>query len=91
MDKFSSKKSNKESDYSIKEILKDYKKEPLTISEINKNDFLVKTLSEINLQGKSIGYILVSEQGNAIVNAVKERKEFIFLKNYVSINECNNH
>ena len=75
--KFSSKKSNKESDYSIKEILKDYKKEPLTISEINKNDFLVKTLSEINLQGKSIGYILVSEQANDIVNAVKERKDFI--------------
>ena len=41
------------------------------------NDFFVKTLSEVKLQNDSIGYILVSEQANDIINAVKERKDFI--------------
>ena len=64
---------------SIKEILLEkYENEPLTLSEVDKNnDFLVKTLSGINLGEKTIGYILVSEQANDIVNAVKERKDFI--------------
>ncbi len=52
-------------------------KEPITLSEFNKNNFFVKTLSEINLNDKNIGYVLVSEQANDIVNAVKERKDFI--------------
>ena len=39
--------------------------------------FFVKTLSNINLAENNIGYILVSEQANDIVNAVKERKDFI--------------
>ncbi len=63
---------------SIKEIFT--KKEdgmPLTISTIDKNNFFVKTLSEINFGDKNIGYILVSEQANDILNAVKERKDFI--------------
>jgi two-component system sensor histidine kinase ChvG len=50
---------------------------PLTISTIDKNNFFVKTLSEINFGDKNIGYILVSEQANDILNAVKERKDFI--------------
>ncbi len=64
---------------SIKEILLEkYENEPLTLSEVDKNnDFLVKTLSGINLGEKTMGYILVSEQANDIVNAVKERKDFI--------------
>ena len=58
-------------------LLEQYEGEPLTISEKNKNDFIVKTLSEINFSGETIGYILVSEQANDIINAVKERKDFI--------------
>ena len=58
-------------------ILEKYKGQPLTFSEINKNNFFVKTLSEINLNDENIGYILVSEQANDIINAVKERKDFI--------------
>tara|TARA_B100001121_G_C18652103_1_gene604607 strand:- start:35 stop:1558 length:1524 start_codon:yes stop_codon:yes gene_type:complete len=62
----------------IKKIISEkYKNEPLTFSNTSKNDFFVKTLSEINLGQESIGYILVSEQANDIVNAVKERKDFI--------------
>ncbi len=58
-------------------LLENYENEPLTISEVDKNNFFVKTLSKINLGEKDIGYILVSEQANEIVNAVTERKDFI--------------
>jgi len=70
-------KSDEKSDDSLKNILQQYKGAPLTLSEVNKNDFFVKTLSEINLKDQNIGFILVSEQANDIVNAVKERKDFI--------------
>tara|TARA_E500000178_G_scaffold355984_1_gene430923 strand:- start:50 stop:1570 length:1521 start_codon:yes stop_codon:yes gene_type:complete len=70
-------KSNEKSDNSLKKILQQYKGTPLTLSEVNKNDFFVKTLSEINLKDQNIGFILVSEQANDIINAVKERKDFI--------------
>ncbi len=69
---------DKKNDNSIKKILQEkYKNEPLTLSEFIKNDFFVKTLSKINLGEENIGFILVSEQANDIVNAVKERKDFI--------------
>ena len=70
-------KSNEKSDNSLNKILQQYKGTPLTLSEVNKNDFFVKTLSEINLKDQNIGFILVSEQANDIINAVKERKDFI--------------
>jgi len=60
-----------------KKLLENYKNEPMTISEVDKNNFYVKTLSKINLDENDIGYILVSEQANEIVNAVTERKDFI--------------
>ena len=63
---------------SIKEVLSEkFKGDALTISETEKNNFMVKTLSSINLGNENIGYILVSEQANDILNAVKERKDFI--------------
>ena len=34
-------------------------------------------MSEISLKDQNIGFILVSEQANDIINAVKERKDFI--------------
>ena len=73
----SSVKSNEKNDDSLKKILQQYKGTPLTLSEVNKNDFFVKTLSEISLKDQNIGFILVSEQANDIINAVKERKDFI--------------
>ena len=60
-----------------KKLLENYENEPLTISEVDKNNFYVKTLSKINLGENDIGYILVSEQANEIINAVTERKDFI--------------
>ena len=74
---FTSSTSNKKTENNLNTILEKYDGDPLTISEINKNDFFVKTLSEVKLQNDSIGYILVSEQANDIINAVKERKDFI--------------
>ena len=58
-------------------ILEKYNNEPLTLSEKIKNDFFVRTLSKIKLANDEVGYILVSEQANDILNAVKERKDFI--------------
>jgi len=62
----------------IKEIiLNQYSDEPITLAEIIKNNFFVSTLSKVNIDNKDIGFIVVSEQANDIVTAVKERKAFI--------------
>ena len=58
-------------------ILEKYNNEPLTLSEKIKNDFFLKNLSKIKLANEEVGYILVSEQANDILNALKERKDFI--------------
>ena len=63
---------------SVKEIiLNQYGDQQITIDEIIKNDFFVSTLSKVNIKGKDIGFIVVSEQANEIITAVKERKAFI--------------
>ena len=46
-------------------------------SENIQNNFFVSTLTRIKLNNKDAGYIVVSEQANDILNAVKERKAFI--------------
>ena len=62
----------------IKEtILNKYQDEPITISESIQNNFFVSTLSRIKLNDQDAGYIVVSEEANDILNAVKERKAFI--------------
>jgi len=62
----------------IKEtILNKYEDEPITISESIQNNFFVSTLSRIKLNEQDAGYIVVSEEANDILNAVKERKAFI--------------
>tara|TARA_E500000178_G_scaffold322835_1_gene347888 strand:- start:573 stop:2096 length:1524 start_codon:yes stop_codon:yes gene_type:complete len=58
-------------------ILNKYQDEPITISETIQNNFFVSTLSKIEINNKDIGFIVVSEQANEILNAVKERKDFI--------------
>ena len=62
----------------IKEtLLNKYQNEPITISENIQNNFFVSTLSRIKLKEQDVGYIVVSEEANDILNAVKERKAFI--------------
>ena len=54
-----------------------YQDKPITISENIQNNFFVSTLSRIKLNEQDAGYIVVSEEANDILNAVKERKAFI--------------
>ena len=62
----------------IKEIiLNQYIDEPITLDEKIKNDYFVSTLSKVNINKEAIGFIVVSEQANEIITAVKERKAFI--------------
>ena len=58
-------------------ILNKLKNDPLVIESEIKNVFFVRTLDKILIEKKVVGYILVSEQANEIVVAVKERKNFI--------------
>ena len=62
----------------IKDIITNkYNNEIMTLTNDEKNNFFVSTLSRIRLQNSDIGYIVVSEQANDIITAVKERKAFI--------------
>ena len=62
----------------IKKILKNKSNnEPSTISEVTQNNFYVRTIDKIIIADKEVGYIVVSEEANDIINAVKERKDFI--------------
>ena len=63
---------------SIKKVISErYQNEPITIAENIQNNFFVSTLSRIKLNNKDAGFIVVSEEANDILNAVKERKAFI--------------
>ena len=62
----------------IKEtLLFKYQNEPITLAENIQNNFFVSTLSKVQLRNKDVGFIVVSEEANDILNAVKERKDFI--------------
>ena len=58
-------------------IVNKYDDEIMTLTDDDKNNFFVSTLSKIKFQENDIGYIVVSEQANDILTAVKERKAFI--------------
>jgi two-component system sensor histidine kinase ChvG len=58
-------------------ILNKLKNEPLVIENKIKNNFFVRTLNKVSIKEEVVGYILVSEQTNEIIVAVKERKNFI--------------
>jgi len=58
-------------------ILNKYNDEIMILTDDEKNNFFVSTLSKIKFQDNDIGYIVVSEQANDITIAVKERKAFI--------------
>ena len=58
-------------------ILYKIKNDPLILENKIKNDFFVRTIHSVLIEKKVVGYILVSEQANEIIVAVKERKDFI--------------
>ena len=62
----------------IKEIILNQNiDQPITLDETIKNDYFVSTLSKVIINKNEIGFIVVSEQANEIITAVKERKAFI--------------
>ena len=62
----------------IKDIITNkYNNEIMILTNDEKNNFFVSTLSKITFQNNDVGYIVVSEQANDIITAVKERKAFI--------------
>ena len=75
--KTSEKEESKQKDKIKDIILNSYNNEPMTLSEMDKNNFFVSTLNKIAVDNQEIGFIVVSEQANDILTAVKERKAFI--------------
>ena len=62
----------------LKEIINSKKNDDPTVLEVKEGDNLfIKTLGNANINGKVVGYILVTEQTNEILTAVEERKNFI--------------
>ena len=70
-------KNLKNQDLIKNNIMSKFQKYPLVVeNKINENYF-VSTLDAVNINGKQVGYIIVSEQANDILFAVDERKNFI--------------
>ena len=62
----------------IKEaILNKYLNKPLVLENKINNSFFISTLKEIKINNNKLGYVIVTEEANDILFAVKERKNFI--------------
>jgi len=65
-------------DNEIKNLISSKKpKQEITIQIEENNNFYVKTLNDVIINGEIFGYIMVTEQANEILVAVDERKNFI--------------
>jgi len=60
-----------------KNILKEFKGEPIVLENKSNNNFFVSTLNQVKVNQNFTGYIVVTEQANDILTAVEERKNFI--------------
>ena len=58
--------------YNSKEFGKSY-----TFVQENYNQFLLTTIKNININGKNVGFIMITENANDIKNAINERKTFV--------------
>ncbi len=58
-------------------INKKYKDQPLTLENKINNSFFVSTISELKIDNSRIGFIVVTDEADDILIAVKERKNFI--------------
>ena len=75
-------KKLKKNKLSLKDILLNYynSKEfgkPYTFVQRNYNQFLLTTVKNINIKGKNVGFIMITENANDIKNAINERKTFV--------------
>ena len=67
----------KDSNQSDREIIKNYQDKPFVFDNIEKNNFLINTLSDLRIDDTRVGFIKITEEANDILVAVKERKNFI--------------
>ena len=86
INKKKNKKINKEKKTNNKiylnEILSNYSNSddfgiPYTYTEETYNQFLLTTIKNVNLNGKNIGFLAISENANEIRTAINERKSFV--------------
>ena len=62
----------------IDELISNKKSNEPIVTEVRENDnFFIKTLDGLIIDGKILGYIMVTEQANEILIAVEERRNFI--------------
>ena len=79
----SSKKIQKKNKiFKIENIILKYKTSknfgnPFTINSTINNNYIVSTIKNVNIKGKNLGYLVISELSNEIIIAVEERKNFI--------------
>ncbi len=76
------KKLKKKNQFSLKGILLEYSKskefgKPYTFVQENYNQFFLTTIKNINIKGKNIGFIMITENAIDIKNAINERKTFV--------------
>ena len=80
--KIEKKNINKEKTISLKDVLTNYSwsknyGKPYSFTEEGYNKFLLTTVKNVSSNGKTIGYLVISENANDIKSAIDERKNFI--------------
>ena len=65
-------------------ILNKKSDEPIVTEVRENNNFFIKTLDGLKIDGEILGYIMVTEQANEILIAVEERRYFI-LRSVIAI------
>ena len=73
---------NKKKTVSLKDILSNYSwskdfGKPFTFTQEGYNQFLLTTIKNVTIDGKNVGYLVISENANDIRVAINERKTFI--------------
>ncbi len=76
------KKIKKNKNISLNDILLEYSNSknfgaPYTFKQESYNQFLLTTIKNINVEGKNVGYLAISENANDVRAAINERKSFI--------------
>jgi len=61
----------------INNLVRKKNNDPIVLEIKDGNNFYVKTLDDVNVDNKILGYIMVTEQANEILIAVEERRNFI--------------
>ena len=76
------KKKIKKKNISINEVLINYNNskdfgKPYTFTQESYNQFLLTTIKNVNVDGKNVGFLAITENANDVRAAIDERKSFI--------------